>query len=105
MTSHRVHGLGCPVPSSGLMPLATAGLLKLLMPTLVDDTTLRGRIERRLRRAGFTGQQVDVDVHDGHAVLEGRLTSWIERSRARREALRETPLVHNRLRVAPRRWR
>jgi hypothetical protein len=104
MTSHRVHGLGCPVPSSGLVPLATAGLLKLLMPTLVDDASLRARIERRLVRAGFE-QQVDVDVQDGHVVLAGRLSSWIERSRARREALRETPLVHNHLRVAPRRWR
>jgi osmotically-inducible protein OsmY len=104
MTSHRVHGLGCPVPSS-LMSLATSGLLRLSLPAIATDASLRARVERRIALSGLQHGQVDVQVVDGHVLLEGRVASWIDRRRAHRAACRETRLVHNRLKVAPRRWR
>jgi hypothetical protein len=104
MTSHRVYGLGCPVPTS-LTPLATSGLLSLSFPALATDAALRGRVERRLALSGVDHRLVEVEVVSGHVVLAGRVGSWIDRRRAHRAACRETPLVHNRLRVAPRRWR
>jgi hypothetical protein len=104
MTSHRVHGLGCPVPTS-LTPLATSGLLSLSFPALATDAALRGRVERRLALSGVDHQQVQVEVVSGHVLLAGRIGSWIDRGRVHRAACRETPHVHNRIRVAPRRWR
>lgn len=72
MTSHRLHALGCPVPASGLAPLATAGLLSFLMPALTSDGRLRARIEHRLARAGWDPARVDVEVLHGYVRVRVR---------------------------------
>lgn len=97
---HRVLGLGWPVPRGGVVPLATAGLLSLSLPSLAADTSLRARIEQRLASTGLDRDEVEVDVDHGRVVLSGSVASRADRHRAERAARVESRRVINRLRVA-----
>jgi osmotically-inducible protein OsmY len=81
--------------------LTLAGFLAAALPAVAaDDSEVRHKIEGRLAKAGIdrTGD-VQVEVRNGAAVLNGAVTTVYDRQRAEKAAAKETRSVDNRLRV------
>jgi osmotically-inducible protein OsmY len=81
---------------------ASAILFAAALPALAGDSSLAGRIEKRLDKAGVTAQgDIRVTAQGDRVVLDGAVLTVRAQREAEKAARKETKNVENRLRVVP----